>query len=207
LSYQKINDFEITSTLDEDENIVEVERHDLGAEILNTIDDKRDTSFTLGGEYRAGIVYQRPGHFKFGLEYHFINGASTSFQNSTNFYLDASVYRAHAEWVPNIDAAGYGSFWKTVKYQTGFYYGNSPIDLSAISGLNASGSNQMYGMNFGFTFPLSKYKYETERFGSYLNFGVGYFRNGDADAIQEDVLQFMMGITLNDKWFIQRKFK
>ena len=207
LSYKKINDFEITTTLDDDENVVEVERHDTGAEILNTIDDKQDTSFTLGGEYRAGLVYQRPGHFKLGFEYHFINGASTSFQSGTNFYSNASVYRAHAEWIPNIDAAGYNSFWKTMRYQTGLFYGNSPIDLSGLSGISASGNNQMYGMNFGLTIPLSKYKYETERFGSYLNFGVGYYRNGDSNSVQEDVLQIMMGITLNDKWFIQRKFK
>lgn len=199
--YRKLNDYEVTTTLDADQNTVDVERHDLGTVIENTIDDKSDEDFTLGGDYRVGITYQNPDHFKVGTEYHFTNGAATQ-MDGVNLYRDASVYRVYGEWIPNINAAGYGSFWKTARYQVGAFYGQSSIIPSA-----EVSSMDKYGMNFGLSFPLSKYKYESDRFGSYLNLGVGYMSRGNENLIQENVLQFMFGITLNDKWFIQRKIK
>jgi hypothetical protein len=65
-----------------------------------------------------------------------------------------------------------------------------------------------YGITLGLSLPLKKFKYETEKFGSMLNLSMGYMHrgNGSATSINEDYVTLNVSVTLNDKWFIKRKF-
>ena len=90
--------------------------------------------------------------------------------------------------------SSFGSFIKLLGYRTGIRYNSS---LITVEGEDI----QEIGMSFGLSLPLRK-SFST------LNFGLEFGRRGkDKNGLtQEDFLNFMFGITINDKWFIQRKY-
>lgn len=198
-NYKIINDFEIITSGNEAGDIVDIERHDLGTELFNSIDDKQKRSITLPTTIQAGLSYSKPNSYLIGVEYQQTDWNGLDYNNMNNQLSLQQKIIIGGEWVPNPNAGGYGKFWKTLNYRSGLYFGNAPYKI---------GTTQLveYGMNFGFSIPLSKMKFETEKFGSYLNVGFGYGYRGAANLPTDNFYQFNLGIVLNDKWFIQRKF-
>jgi len=88
----------------------------------------------------------------------------------------------------------YSDYLKRITFSFGGRLSNSYVKL------NNEEINE-YGINFGLSLPFKKSI-------SSLTFGVEAMRRGkDASKlIQEDFLNFNLGITINDRWFIKRKY-
>ena len=70
------------------------------------------------------------------------------------------------------------------------------------TGLNLEGESiDEFGISFGIGLPAG-------RLFTNANLGVEYGQRGTTNAglIQEDFFNVMIGLSLNDKWFIKRKF-
>lgn len=91
-------------------------------------------------------------------------------------------------------SSSFGSFWNKLGLKTGMRYNSS---LLVVDGEDI----QEFGISFGVVMPLRKSL-------STLNLGIELGRRGkDKNGlIEEDFLNFIFGITINDKWFIQRKY-
>lgn len=90
--------------------------------------------------------------------------------------------------------SSFGSILNKMGYRAGLLYNSS---LLSIDGKDV----EEIGISFGLSVPLRK-TFST------LNFGFQMGRRGmDGNGlVQEDFFNFMFGVTINDKWFIQRKY-
>lgn len=108
--------------------------------------------------------------------------------------VGSSSYKiaAGGEFTP--DPAALRKYFSRVTYRLGFYYGldyvyvrNTPINY--------------YAVTFGFGLPFKKY---TDRINAAFEIGSrGTESNG---LFRESFVKTTIGITLNDKWFIKRKY-
>lgn len=93
-------------------------------------------------------------------------------------------------------------YFKRVSYRLGGYYENGALKLN---GTNIS----QYGMTFGLGLPLTSYsEYYKGASISYLNlsFDIGSRGTTNNDLIGEFYFGGTIGILLNDRWFVQRKY-
>ncbi|MFM7023473.1 MAG: hypothetical protein ACKOXB_10910 [Flavobacteriales bacterium] len=120
---------------------------------------------------------------------------------TSSSYTTGRSYALGAEWVPNKNTVGSENYHKRIAYRMGLRYANLPFTV------NGTTVND-YGFNIGAAFPLRKFKYERELFGSYINLGLEFGRRGslNSNLVQEDYFKVNFGFTFNDKWFIKRKF-
>jgi len=88
----------------------------------------------------------------------------------------------------------FGSFWKKLGLKGGLRYNSA---LLTVNGEDI----QELGISFGVVVPLRKSL-------STLNFGFEVGRRGkdEQGLTQEDFFNFLFGVTINDKWFIKRKY-
>ncbi|MFT6716486.1 MAG: hypothetical protein ACJA0Q_001127 [Saprospiraceae bacterium] len=198
--YQVINNYS-SSTATVDNEVVVIENHTEGTVLLNTESDPTKQDITLPHEYKAGISFSKKGRYYLGLDYKNsawdvfkIGGISQGMARQQNLILGG-------EYIPNKDAKGIENYFKSVIYRAGINYGNSSI---------VTNGEQLteYGIKFGLGFPLKKYKYESEKFGSYLFTSIGYDRISaeNPGSISEHYFKINFSVILNDKWFVKRKF-
>lgn len=199
-NYQVINNY-TTSEVTLDDELISVENHTEGTVLLNTEDNPSEQNISLPHEYKAGVSFSKNGQYFIGLDYKNsawdllkIGGVSQGLARQQSINLGG-------EYIPNLGAKGVENYFKSVIYRAGINYGNSSI---------VSDGEQLteYGIKFGLGFPLKKFKYESEKFGSYLftSFGYDRVRAKNPGAISEHYFKINFSIVLNDKWFVKRKF-
>ena len=95
-------------------------------------------------------------------------------------------------WVPNYNA--FSNYFQKITYRTGFRYENTGLVIQ-----NQTISD--YAFTAGFGLPLG---------GTFsnLNIGVEYGQKGTtkANLVRENYTNVVMSLSLNDKWFVKRKY-
>lgn len=155
--------------------------------------DSSVTSFnnfsTLPASFGIGISYQEPDFFSIGFDFEtqaWKNAYSddANYQNSTKIVLGAS-------WTPDYDNVN--SYIKRIRYSMGLNYQELPYIV------NNQGLTD-FGINFGASLPVSGYS----SFDMAFKFGqLGETSNG---LIKETYFKVVIGATINDRWFIKRKY-
>lgn len=94
------------------------------------------------------------------------------------------------------------SFSSTIQYRMGGFYEKTPYNVSGTDIMN-------YGMTFGLGIPLRMSNIPGVVRVNTLNTGIVVGRRGTTNngLIQETYLNFYLGLTLNDKWFIKYKYR
>ncbi|MBR9853815.1 MAG: hypothetical protein GYB37_04445 [Algicola sp.] len=169
-------------------NNVEVIDVDLDASNLRNTELKIPTRTTLG--------------LGFGENKKWFLGAEYSFQQMSDFenrflglenvtYSDANTYAFGGYWVPDYRALS--GYFKRVTYRAGLRY-----DVSGLV-VNEKEINN-FGITFGLGLPLGSSF-------SNLNLGFELGKRGttDANLIEESYFKVNVGLSLNDRWFQQRK--
>lgn len=94
-------------------------------------------------------------------------------------------------FIPNSNS--YSNYWKRVVYRAGFRHENTGLVIK-------NNSIKEYGITFGLGLPLNG-------ISSNINIGVEYGSRGTTNTglVKEDFLNFIVSLSLNDKWFNKRK--
>ena len=105
------------------------------------------------------------------------------------------------QYIPNKRAEGKGVFFKKIQYRAGVRYADSYIEI------NGSKLRE-YSVSLGFGIPLRIIKIGPQFTHSMMNIGIELGTRGTTDnnLIKEQFGKVVVGITLNDRWFIKRKF-
>jgi len=152
--------------------------------------DKSGTTLPFAPTYGIGIAYEVKKKWMIAADYtqlawdaSFAQGVS--FENSSRMNIGFEKYT---------NPSAFGSYLKRMGYRAGINYNSSliVIDGEAID---------EFGISFGISMPLRK-SFST------LNFGVELGSRGkdEAGLTQEQFFNFQFGVTINDKWFIKRKY-
>lgn len=153
--------------------------------------NREESDIELPSSVGIGISLERKE--KWIAELNYTNSDWTKIATSTNAgFEDSQSLNAGMKFLPNKNA--YADYLKLITYSFGARYTNTYLNV------NGQQLNEV-GINFGLTLPFRKSI-------SSVTFGAEAMRRGkDADGLlQEDFLNFHIGITFNDRWFIKRKY-
>ncbi|HRI78109.1 MAG TPA: hypothetical protein PLR06_01125 [Cyclobacteriaceae bacterium] len=137
-------------------------------------------SFGLLYKWTVGI----DGYYSNYSDYRYINGANPYGQN--NWKINAGF-----EIIPDVNSLG--SYLKRTTYRTGVSLENYPYLVNG----NAV---KDFGITFGFSLPVGRF--------SYLDLAIKAGKKGDKaiNTVEENYFKIYFGMTLNDQWFIKRRF-
>ena len=163
---------------------VEISLIDFGLKRTNiTIPDIISFGFGVGKERKwfAGVQYTMNAMQNFSHE--FISLPNVGYENAYQFSLGGF-------YIP--DYSSITSYWKRIVFRMGFRH-----ELTGIL-INNFGLKET-GVNFGFGLHLAGF--------SNTNIGFEYAsRVADSKTYKENFWSFRIGFSLNDKWFIKRKY-
>ncbi len=149
-------------------------------------------SYRLPNRFGFGFAYEKLLKLVVGLDVNYQTWSSArEFDGTSDGFRDAVKVALGAEWIPNISSID--TYFERVSYRLGFTYEESPY-LVADSRVND------LGINFGLSFPVGQ--------GSSfdLGFKVGQRGNLNDNPIRERYVKALVGVTINDRWFVRRRF-
>ncbi len=162
--------------------------------VRDTVSDVADVkgSIDLPLAISLGAAYEIDNRWLFGLEARTQNWSDYRFMGNNDSLRNSFSLAGGAQFQP--DANAVGNYWKTIRYRTGFRYNSSYLQL------RDHAINEI-GITLGATFPL-------RRSNSAVSFAVETGTRGTTSngLIREQYTRFTFGFTLNDRWFIKRKY-
>ncbi len=177
-----------------------------------------DIMDTLKEQFGAKASIKLPGHINFGVIAGKSNRWKAGFDFKYQFWSKYQGYESGAvsklsnsfrvglggEYFPL--GKGKSNFFKTLKYRAGFYYTRTNITIG-------NQSINEFGTSFGIGIPLIirvgnneglMEKYLVHPF----NIGIEAGNRGTVrdNLIQETFIRLKFGVSLNDRWFVKRKY-
>lgn len=155
------------------------------------ISKNNPTSFEFPVTLGFGLSYEVLSKFKVGFDIRSKRWANTETENSGDIFRNTTSMSIGSEYIPNYQNVS--SYLARAKYRVGVSYKESPYIL------NNRKIND-FGINFGIALPMIS--------ASSLDLGVKYGVRGTtkSDLIRENYFQFVLGATINDRWFIKRRY-
>lgn len=178
----------------EGERLGVLERRDFGNRVtpVDTVRNYESSEFRLPQSYGFGVTFEKLNKMAIGLEFNFQEWESDAgFENSTTDFNNVMRIALGGEYIP--DATDVNSYIKRITYRAGFSYQTSPY-------LVGGNEIQDFGINFGWSLPVSR--------ASTLDmaFKLGQRGTLSDNLVRERYFKFVIGATINDRWFVRRKF-
>ena len=163
--------------------------------------DKVD--LTIGSKYELGLGFGQDKKWLLGAQYTAIN--SGNFQNdfiqlNNVSYENGSRLSVGGYFIPNFSSIT--NYWKRMAFRAGF--------RQEISGIMINNTSlEETGISFGVSLPLGGY-YSAANVAGYSSLNIGFElgkRGVNTNGlIEENYWSIRVGASLNDLWFIKRKY-
>jgi hypothetical protein len=155
------------------------------------------TNLTLPSRLSFGAGVGEPKSWFVGAEYTFENTSNFSnpvFNNDISTFENASQISVGGFFIPKYNA--FSGYFKRVVYRAGFNFANTGLVIK-------DESINEFGISFGLGLPVGK-----RGLFSNANLGFEFGQRGttNQNLIQENFINFNIGLSLNSRWFQQRKF-
>lgn len=183
----------------EDGTIEVLQRSEFGNEVETT----KNENFILPSEFSIGGFLSKKEKWSLGVDAKFgawedFQGAndanSIQYQNSMEFSLGGSFIPKYR----NPDK-GYEAF----EYRYGGYYKQTNLNIEGES-IND------YGFTLGTSFPINQNRpgERVRRIPSNIDFAINVGQKGtlDQDLVQDSYIKGILGMNLNDIWFVRKKY-
>lgn len=161
---------------------------------------------TMPWKYGFGVTWKKSEKWLFGVEHSQELWSTFRDVDGRNDSLaDAWKTSAGIEFKPSVpeSSRGFWAYFGKMHYRIGGYYAMSQYKINGVQ-------IPEYGMTLGFGFPLRRSRAGGDKFlQSMINFAVEWGQRGTTqnDLILENYWNFKLGFTLNDRWFIKRKYE
>lgn len=162
--------------------------------ILDTISysPEQKTSLTLPQGIGFGAVFQKNNRWLVGMDFNWQNWknfkvgtVNDSLQNAWNVALGA-------EFTPNFTSIS--KYWKRVTYRAGARYNQTYLKLYG-EPINE------FGISFGLSMPLPRSLTTID-----LSLEVGRGGTTAKNLIQETFVNFTLGVSIYERWFVKRRY-
>ncbi len=181
----------------QNENIGDIKEVDLASNNLDLV------KLTIGQSYKYGLSFSKDKKWFFGTQYSFAQ--SENFKN--DFFNQGKISYENAN---SLSFGGYilpdyssiTDYWKRIVYRAGFRSENAGIKID-----NNSLKQNIFSI--GASFPLGGYYSANNVSGfSNLNVGLEFGSRGinSGSLLKESFWALRIGLSLNDLWFIKRKY-
>ena len=142
--------------------------------------------------YGGGVFYEGR-NLSYGADVTLQDWSSFRYRNTAQKYGGAYSVNAGLQWIPNPTDLRY--YLKRVQYRFGAYYSQLPMLVNGQSIRDV-------GVTVGFGFP---YKYFTSIF--HTAFRLGMRGSTSHGLVRELYGELVLGVSLNDVWFVKRKYQ
>ncbi len=176
-----------TQSLSND-TVVDFEEIDLNTQGL------RETELETSQTTKIGLGFGENKKWFLGIQHNLTKSAKFTnnfFSRSTISYRDAKQWTVGGFYIP--DYASFTSFWERVVYRFGFRTEQMSLIINNLPITET-------GISFGIGLPLGSL--------SNANIGFEFIQRGakQSGLIQETLIAMRIGLSLNDIWFIKRKY-
>ncbi|MGB1113356.1 MAG: hypothetical protein ACPG14_01035 [Flavobacteriaceae bacterium] len=176
-----------TQSLSND-TVVDFEEIDLNTQGL------RETEIETSQTTKIGLGFGENKKWFLGIQHNLTKSANFTnnfFSRSTISYRDAKQWTVGGFYIP--DYASFTSFWERVVYRFGFRTEQMSLIINNLPITET-------GISFGIGLPLGSL--------SNANIGFEFIQRGakQSGLIQETLIAMRIGLSLNDIWFIKRKY-
>jgi hypothetical protein len=160
----------------------------------------KDT-ITLPLSVGTGIVLKKTDRWIIGFDYSVQNWAAAKPSRPNSYLKNSTRLALGAQYIPNKSAGVKDPYYKKIFYRMGIRYADSYVELK-------NTTIKDYALCMGAGFPLRKYRVGEMYSQSIVNVGLEYGTKGTTEQglIREKYFNIVVGITLNDRWFIKRKY-
>ena len=181
----------VINTSTNTEGVVNTFEEDLEAQGL------RNTELTIPSRLSFGAGIGNPKSWFVGAEYTLQNTSSFSnpiFNNEISTFENASEIAIGGFYIPDYDA--FSGYFKRVVYRAGVNFANTGLVVK-------NESIKEFGISFGLGLPIGN-----RSLFSNANFGLEIGRRGTTNnnLVQENFVNFNLSLSLNSRWFRQRKY-
>lgn len=149
----------------------------------------------LPSKMGIGVQWGNGMHWKAGADY--IRSDWTQYRSfdSPDSFAAASTVRLGGEFTPDVNDKF--NVWKRVTYRAGAYMRQEPLQLNGVQ-------LKSQAFTVGLGYPIVR----TLRSIGQINaaFELGKRGTLDAGLVQENYSRFSIGVTLNDRWFLKRRY-
>ena len=154
-----------------------------------------DSNFSLPSSVTVGLGIGEKNKWFLGGEFEqseTSNFFNNSFRTAGVQFIDSSSFRAGGFYIPNYNSIT--SYFERITYRAGFRYEELGLRIS-------SQDINEFGISFGVGLPA-------RRNISNLNLTFEYGQRGttEANLVQENFFNVGISLSLNDVWFLKRKF-
>ncbi|WP_299101938.1 hypothetical protein [uncultured Winogradskyella sp.] len=183
-----------TVTLDTEYNVTRISNvieADLEAENL------KNTELTLPSRFTFGAGVGQPKSWFVGAEYTFLNTSEFSnpvFSDTSTTYQDGSQFSLGGFYIPKYNA--FSGYFNRVVYRAGVKFENTGLVIKD-EPINE------FGISFGLGLPVG-----ARNLFSNANLGLEFGRRGttEKNLILENFVNFNVSLSLNSRWFQQKKY-
>jgi hypothetical protein len=181
----------VINTSTNTEGVVNTFEEDLEAQGL------RNTELTIPSRLSFGAGIGNPKSWFVGAEYTLQNTSSFSnpiFNNEISTFENASEIAIGGFYIPDYDA--FSGYFKRVVYRAGVNFANTGLVVK-------NESIKEFGISFGLGLPIGN-----RSLFSNANLGLEIGRRGTTNnnLVQENFVNFNLSLSLNSRWFRQRKY-
>lgn len=148
----------------------------------------------------AGFTYTNK-NWLVGADFEMTNWKSYRFYGASDKVQNAWMLRLGAQYYPAKDNTSAKKYFNFVRYRAGFYYGPDYVKLTT--------NRNEFGFTAGAGFPLTS----LQRISFYsqdfvvLNTGVEIANRGNIKTnLRENIVRISIGVSMNARWFIKRKY-
>ncbi len=153
-----------------------------------------DSDLSLPAQLTLGVGLGTSNKWFLGAEYTNIQAEDFNFvtPNQDVSYQNASQYRLGGFYIPQYNSLT--SYFNRIVYRAGIRFEETGLHI------NNEAINE-FGISFGVGLPAGN------NFSN-LNLGIEYGQRGTTNSglVNENFLKLSISLSLNDKWFVQRKF-
>jgi hypothetical protein len=175
--------------------------------VVNIVDTKSTVIFPAN--ISGGAIFKKGDKWLFGFDYSIQKWSNINSFNQQVQLKDDKKIAFGSQFVPNKNAGSKEPYYKKVFYRAGFRFANTYLSI------NNTQLND-YAFTFGLGLPLRKIKImgvaegdtDQKYYQSVINLGFEIGQRGTTmnQLINEKYINVIANFTLNDKWFIKRKY-
>jgi hypothetical protein len=157
-----------------------------------TVINNQKGVITVPSTLSAGISFGKGFNWTASMDGSVTNATQYKDMTGLNPYVqNAWKVNAGFELIPDVNALG--SYLKRTTYRTGVSLENSAYLVNG-------NTVRDFGITFGFSLPVGRF--------SYLDLALKAGKKGDKtlNTVEENYFKIYFGMTLNDQWFIKRRF-
>lgn len=162
--------------------------------ILDTISytPERKSSFTLPHTIGLGLVFERNNQWLVGLDANWQNWKGFKIGNQLDTLQNAWNIALGGEFTPTYTSIS--KYWSRVTYRMGIRYNQTYLNIY-------DQSINEFGISFGLGLPLPRSLTTID-----LSVEVGRGGTTAKNLIQENFVNFTLGVSIYERWFVKRRY-